>query len=159
LGATFKIAVSLDTKVKLVVRLVPLAVCAEAVKANVSPKLTEVLADGRRFTFAGNSGGPALVLLPHPLIFHIERIANVNRKAFESDLPMHPSLNIALAPHPEPPRTIHRMNWKTCSVEAGNGISKRIAISARLVPLESFVPSSGEWDAKTWVDDVRTHLL
>jgi hypothetical protein len=101
LGATFKIAVSLDTKVKLVVRLIPLAVCAEAVKANVSPKLTEELADGRRFTFAGNSGGPALVLLPHPLIFQIERIATVNRKAFASDLPMHPSLNIALALHPE----------------------------------------------------------
>jgi hypothetical protein len=54
-------------------------------------------------TFAGKSGGPALVLLPQPPTLHRERIATANRKIFECDLPMppelpmHPSLNIALA--------------------------------------------------------------
>jgi hypothetical protein len=47
------------------------------------------------------------------------------------------------------------MNWKTCSVEAGAGISNR-----RLGHFaESELPATFEWDAKTRVDDVYIELL
>jgi hypothetical protein len=40
-------------------------------------------------------GGPALVPPPQPLKLHRERIATANRKPFERNLPMHPSLSLA----------------------------------------------------------------
>jgi hypothetical protein len=106
LGAIFKTDVSLEEKVKVVVRLTPPAVCADAVKAKAVPRSTEILMLGVRLTFAGKSGGPALVPLPQPVMLvmlHKERIATAKRNTFERDpainpdLPMNSSLNIAVA--------------------------------------------------------------
>ena len=42
-------------------------------------------------------GGPGLLPPPQPLKLHRERIATANRKTFERNLPMHPSLRLAPA--------------------------------------------------------------
>jgi hypothetical protein len=47
---------------------------------------------GLRLTLPGNIGGPALGPPPQPLTLHRKRIATADHKAFERNLPMHPSL-------------------------------------------------------------------
>jgi hypothetical protein len=70
----------------------PPAVDTEAEKESVPPTTREVLLPGIRLILPGKIALPALVLLPHPLRLDIQRIATVNRRTFECDLPMHPSL-------------------------------------------------------------------
>src|SRR5271169_3644819 len=78
LGAIVRIEVSLDEKLMAVVRVVPEAVCADAVKTTTPPRTREVLVAGARLIFPGNSGGPGLEPPPHPLRLHRERIASAN---------------------------------------------------------------------------------
>jgi hypothetical protein len=93
LGARVKIAVSLEEKLKVVEMLVPLVVCADAVKVTVPPRAREVLPPGVRPTIPGKMGTPAFLLPPQPLMLHRKRIAIATCKAFER-LPMHPSLSL-----------------------------------------------------------------
>src|SRR5271165_4661057 len=69
----------------------PAALCTEAAKTSVPPTTREELLVGIRLTLPGKMGPLPLVVLPQPLMLHIQRIATANRKAFECDLPMHPS--------------------------------------------------------------------
>src|SRR5438445_4332437 len=121
LGAMFRTEVSLDEKVMGVERLVPEAVCTDAVKIITAPWATEVLLEGLRLTFPGNSGGPALPPPPHPVMLHINRIATVRQREFECEflhtdiplhrnLPMHPSKH-CVSSASETCRTSRRMNW------------------------------------------------
>ena len=104
--------------------LAPELACAEAVNACVLPTVRERSVTGLRLTLVGKSGVPDLAAFPHPLTLHIQRIATTNRQAFECDLPMHPSLRVARPRAPSWSGASRRMNWKTCSVEAGDGIGK-----------------------------------
>jgi len=101
LGARVKTDVSLDEKVMPVEMLVPVVVCADAVKVSVPPSAREVLPPGVRPTVPGKIGTPAFLLPPQPPTLHRERIAIANRKAFER-LPMHPSLSLVPDPDPRP---------------------------------------------------------
>ncbi len=81
--------------------VVPEVVCADALKLSVPPSTREVLEPGVRVILPGKIGGPGLVPPPHPLKLHRERMATANRKAFERNLPMHPSLSLVPAPRGE----------------------------------------------------------
>jgi hypothetical protein len=89
--------VSLEIKVKAVAMFVPEEVCADALKPRTPPSTREVLPPGVRLTRPGKIGGPGLVPPPQPLKLHRERMATNNRKAFERNLPMHPSLCLVAA--------------------------------------------------------------
>src|SRR5271167_1612048 len=84
-----------------VLMLAPELVCADAVNTCAFPTVREILVPGLRLTRAGNSAAPVLAAFPHPLTLHIQRIATNNRQAFECDLPMHPSLSVVPASHPD----------------------------------------------------------
>src|SRR6266567_9211649 len=130
LEASVKTDVSLEEKVMLVEILVPEEVCAEAVKLRVPPSAREVLLPGVRVTRPGKMGVPAFLLPPQPLKLHRGRIATATHKAFERNRPMHPSLlflSLVPARRDNITQGESRMNWKTCSVEAGCGIGKRCA--------------------------------
>ncbi len=77
----------------------PAALATEAVKESVPPTTREVLLVGIRLILPGKIAPPDAVFLPQPLMLHIQRIATANRKAFECDLPMHPSFKS----YPSPP--------------------------------------------------------
>jgi hypothetical protein len=62
---------------------------------------------------------------------------------------------------------LDNMEWKTRSVEAGDGLSK-LALAQVAILIEGFAGWSApapscfrfrQWDAKRWVDDVSTELL
>src|SRR5947207_15452714 len=118
-----KTEVSLEVKVMVVEMVVPEVVWAKAAKEIVPPSVSEVLLLGLRRTKPGKIGLLAFLPPPHPLRLHRERIATASRKAFERNLPMHPSLSLGPAEY--------GMNRKTCSVEAGDGISKHCCLSLR----------------------------
>src|ERR1700739_2417104 len=104
-------------------RVVPDVVWAVAVKAKAPPTTSDVSTAGGKLLLPGKKGVPAFEP-PHPAKLHRERIATAKRRPPERNLPMHP---LCLAPQscPQRMRTSCQMNWKTCSVEAGAGISKR----------------------------------
>jgi hypothetical protein len=133
LGARVKTEVSLEEKVMGVEMLTPVVDCTEAVKFRVLPSTREESTPGVRITLPGKMGVPCFAAPPHPLKLHRERTATANRRTFESDLPMHPSLNPVPALRGEIGRTRRRMNWKTCSVEAGGGIGKRCECSVSML--------------------------
>ena len=95
LGASVKMEVSLEEKVMGVAMVVPEAVDADALKLRALPRRREVEALGVRLTLPGKMGGPAFLPPPHPPKLHSERIATANRKAFERNLRMHPSLSLS----------------------------------------------------------------
>ena len=113
-----------------VAMLVPVVVCADAVKLSVAPSSSEVVEAGERLTRPGKMGAPAFLPPPHPLTLHSKRIATADHKAFKRNLPMHPSLNLMPTLRREIAHSQRGMNWKTCSVEGGGGISKRRATKA-----------------------------
>jgi hypothetical protein len=54
------------------------------------------------------------------------------------------------------------LEWKTCSLEVGDGFSKQTRTDGVQIPTGGCSAESfrfRQWDAKTWVDDVSTELL
>ena len=132
--------------------LAPELACAEAVNACVLPTVRERSVTGLRLTLVGKSGVPDLAAFPHPLTLHIQRIATTNRQAFECDLPMHPSLRVARPRAPSWSGASRRMNWKTCSVEAGHGIGKsRRLAGATLSPSKGRARSRDPERSLRWI--------
>jgi hypothetical protein len=86
-----KTDVSLEENVNVVLMFVPEVVCAEAAKTRVPPSARDVLVAGVRWTRPGKMGVLGLLLPPQPPKLHKERIATASQKAFERNLPMHPS--------------------------------------------------------------------
>src|ERR1700751_1540620 len=71
-------------------RVVPVFVCADAVKARDPPSTKDVSTAGVRLILPGKSGAPAFEPPPHPAMLHRERIATAKRRPPERNLPMHP---------------------------------------------------------------------
>jgi hypothetical protein len=57
-GAKFRIEVSLEANVIVVLRVVPDVVCTVAAKLRVPPTATEILDEGVKLMWPGNRGGP-----------------------------------------------------------------------------------------------------
>jgi hypothetical protein len=101
LGARVNIEVSLEEYVTGTLRLLPEVVATEVVKLSVAPNVREEALPGLRVILPGKIGGPALVPPPQPVMLQIEKIATANRKAFESNLRMHPSFTIIFISLPD----------------------------------------------------------
>jgi len=79
----------------------PEADAADAVNTCTLPTVREEFVPGLRVILVADGAVPDLVVFPHPLTLHIQRIATTNRQAFKCDLPMHPSLSVVPAPRPD----------------------------------------------------------
>src|SRR5579864_1551526 len=124
LGAMLRMLVLLDWKVKAGAMVVPTTFCADAVKISVPPSCSDALVAGERMTLAGTSDGPGGLCPPHPANMHRAIIETTDAIRSKCHLPMHPPRRAPQGAQDELLRNGSRMNWKSCSVEAGSGIGK-----------------------------------